>query len=79
MEQRISEHDAGWDYEFRSDLARIDRYAHCGCEEMVTEPIDDVPAMWRDLEIDRDVLWERISELSGCDLAAAPPSPGRKG
>ena len=34
----------------------------------MTDPIADVPAMWRDLEIDRDALWERIRQLSGYDL-----------
>ncbi len=43
---------------------------------MVTDPIEDVPAMWRHLEIDRDALWERIRELSGYDLHAARESPG---
>ena len=71
----ISMHDAGWDHRFRSDLAQIDQYAYCGCEVVVTDPIDDVPAMWRDLEIDRAALWERIRELSGYDLDAVRESP----
>ena len=44
----------------------------CGCEVVVADPIDDVPAMWRDLEVDRDALWERIRALSGYDLALDP-------
>ena len=71
MARSIVEHDPGWTHEFRSDLDRIDQYAHCGCEVVVTDPIDDVPAMWRDLEGDRDALWERIRDRSGYDLAAA--------
>ena len=71
----IARHDAGWNHWFRSDLAQIDQYAHCGCEVVVTDPITDVPAMWRDLEVDRDALWERIRKLSGYDLHAAGESP----
>ena len=72
----IARHDAGWSHAFRSDLDRIDQYAHCGCEVVVTDPIDDVPAMWRDLESDRDALWQRIRQLSGYDLSA---TQGRSG
>lgn len=72
----IARHDVGWSYVFRSDLDRIDQYSDCGCEVVVTNPIDDVPAMWRDLEIDRDALWERIRQLSGYDLHAAGESSG---
>ena len=79
MARSIRDHDTGWEHEFRSGLDRIDEYAHCGCEVVVTDPIDDVPAMWRDLAADRDVLWERIRELSGYDLAAAPAAAGWKG
>ena len=70
MAAAIARHDAGWSHEFRSDLAQIDQYSDCGCEVVATDPIADVPAMWRDLEIDRDTLWERIRQLSGYDLAA---------
>ena len=70
MAAAIARHDAGWSHAFRSDLERIDQYSGCGCEVVVTDPIDDVPAMWRDLEIDRCALWERIRQLSGYDLAA---------
>ena len=72
----IAVHDAGWNHRFRSDLERIDQYACCGCEVVVTDPIDDVPAMWRDLEIDRDALWERIHQLSEYDLAQAQERSG---
>ena len=65
----IVEHDVGWRHDFRSNLDRIDQYSGCGCEMVVTDPIDDVPAMWRELEVDRDALWDRIRELSGYDLA----------
>ncbi len=70
MAAAVAWHDAGWSHEFQSDLAQIDQYSNCGCEVVVTDPIADVPAMWRDLEIDRDALWERIRQLSGYDLAA---------
>ena len=70
MAAAIARHDAGWSPEFQSDLAQIDQYSDCGCEVVVTDPIADVPAMWRDLEIDRGALWERIRQLSGYDLAA---------
>ena len=70
----IARHDAGWSHAFRSDLERIDQYSSCGCEVVVTDPIDDVPAMWRDLESDRIALWERIRALSGYDLAQAQSS-----
>ena len=52
--QSVVEHDAGWRHEFRSDLDRIHQYSGCGCEVVVTDPIDDVPAMWRDLKADRN-------------------------
>ena len=75
MAAAIARHDAGWSHRFHSDLAQIDQYSDCGCEVVVTDPIDDVPAMWRDLEIDRDALWQRIRQLSGYDLAAARENP----
>ena len=74
MTTAITRHDAGWSHAFRSDLERIDQYSGCGCEVVVTDPIDDVPAMWRDLESDRIALWERIRALSGYDLAQAQSS-----
>ena len=74
MATAIARHDAGWSHEFQSDLAQIDQYSDCGCEVVVTDPIDDVPAMWRDLESDRIALWERIRALSGYDLAQAQSS-----
>ncbi len=73
----IACHDAGWNHAFRSDLERIDQYAYCGCEVVVTYPIADVPSMWRDPEADRDALWERIRQLSGYDPAAARESLAR--
>ena len=72
----IALHDARWSHALRSDLERIDQYSSCGCEVVVTDPIDDVPAMWRELEADRDALWERIRQLSGYDLHAIGESPG---
>ena len=74
MTTAITRHDAGWSHVFRSDLERIDQYSGCGCEVVVTDPIDDVLAMWRDLESDRIALWERIRALSGYDLAQAQSS-----
>ena len=74
MATAIAQHDAGWSHAFRSDLERIDQYSSCGCEVVVTDPIDDVPSMWRDLESDRSALWERIHALSGYDLAQAQSS-----
>ena len=74
MARSIARHDAGWSHAFRSDLERIDQYSGCGCEVVVTDPIDDVAAMWRDLESDRIALWERIRALSGHDLAQAQSS-----
>ena len=77
MATAVAVHDAGWSHAFRSDLDRIDQYAYHGCEVVVTDPIDEVHAMWRDLEIDRNALWERIRQLSGYDLAAGEsPGPG---
>ena len=70
MAAAVARHDAGWSHRFQSDLAQIDQYSSCGCEVVVIDPIADVPAMWRDLEIDRDALWERIRQLCGYDLAA---------
>ena len=72
--QALRENDPGWSHQFASDLDCIDQYAGCGCEVVVTDPIPDVPALWRALETDRDALWERIRELSGYDLNQ-PPSP----
>ena len=78
MAGTIDRHDAGWSHAFRSDLDRIDQYSGCGCEVVVTDPIDDVPAMWLDLEADRVTLWERIRELSGYDLFSAQPASDRR-
>ena len=68
----IAQHDAGWSHVFQSDLDSIDQYSDCGCEVVVTDPIDDVLAMRQDLQVDRDALWERIRDLSGYDLALDP-------
>ena len=78
MSAAIARHDAGRSHAFRSDLDRIDQYSGCGCEVVVTDPIDDVPAMWRDLESDRIALWERIRALSGYDPAQAQSSSDAK-
>ena len=74
MAVAIGRHDAGWSHAFRIDLDRIDQYSGCGCEVVVTDPIDDVSAMWRDLESDRVALWERIRALSDYDLVPAQSS-----
>ena len=78
MARSIAQHDAGWSHIFQSDLDRIDQYSDCGCEVVVTDPIDDVLAMRQDLQVDRDALWERIRDLTGYDLtldpAGAPPT-----
>ncbi len=78
MARSIAQHDAGWTHDFRSNLDRIDQYDGCGCEVVVTDPINDVPAMRRDLQVDRGALWDRIRDLTGYDLtfepAGAPPT-----
>ena len=74
MAAATAHHDAGWSQAFRSDLDRIDQYSGYGCEVVVTDPIDDVPALWRDLESDHIALWERIRALSGYDLVQAESS-----
>ena len=74
MAAAIARHNAGWSHAWRSDLERTDQSSGCGCEVVVTDPIDDVPAMWRDLESDRIALWERVRALSGYDLAQAQSS-----
>ena len=68
----IAQHDAGWSHVFQSDLDRIDQYYDCGCELVVTDPIDDVLAMRQGLQVDQDALRERIRDLSGYDLALDP-------
>ena len=72
MARSIAQHDAGWSHSFQSDLDRIDQYSGCGCEVVVTDPINDVPAMRQDLQVDRDALWERIRDLTGYDLTLEP-------
>ena len=78
MAAAITRHDAGWSHVFRSDLELIDQYSGCGCEVVVINPIDDVAAMWHDLEIDRVALWKRIHELSGYDLFPVQQYSGRR-
>ena len=70
MARSIGRNDAGWRHWFLSGLDQINQYSGCGCEFAKADPIDDVPALWQDLETDRSALWDRIRELSGCDLAA---------
>ena len=70
--EAIARRDTGWSQRFRSD-----QYSGCGCEVVVTDPIDDVPALWRELETDRDALWGRIGELSGYNLATDVEPSGR--
>ena len=78
MARSIAQHDAGWSHIFQSDLDRIDQYSDCGCEVVVTDPINDAPAMRQDVQVDRNALCERIRDLSGYDLtldpAGAPPT-----
>ena len=45
MAEAICGHDTGWGNEFRIDLERIDQYSGCGCEAVVTNPIEDLPAL----------------------------------
>ena len=70
MAAAIALHDAGWSHRFRSDLDRIDQYAHCGCEVVVTDPIEDVPAMCRDLD--------RPGRPVGTDPPTQRVRPGRR-
>ena len=79
MARSIAQHDAGWSHIFKRDLDRIDQYSDYGYEVVVTDPINDVPAMRKDLQVDRDALCERIRDLTGYDLtldpAGVPPTP----
>ena len=72
MARLVHERDGGWSHRFRSDLERIEQYAECGCELVVTEPLTNLPELWEDLEADREAdreaLWRRILDLSGYDL-----------
>ena len=74
MARLLREHDPGWSHEFQSDLERLEQYAECGCELVVTEPVTDFAELWRNLAADREALWGRIRELSGYDLASAQTS-----
>ena len=64
----VQEHDGSWSHRFQSDLVRIEQYAECGCELVVTEPLTNLPELWENLEADRNALWRRILDLSGYDL-----------
>ena len=68
MARLVHEHDGDWSHRFQSDLVRIEQYAECGCELVVTEPVTNLPELWEDLEADREALWRRILDLSGYDL-----------
>ena len=78
MARLITEHDNGWDHQFQTDLGKLDQYAYCGCELVVTDPFRDLPELRECLEADRSALWQRILELSGYDLNGEP-SPARGG
>ena len=54
MARLIREHYGGWDHGFRSDLDQFEQYAEWGCELVVTDPVRDLPELWRWLEVDRD-------------------------
>lgn len=64
----LRDKDPGWTHEFASDLDCLDQYSGCGCEVVVVRPIEDLEALWGALERDREALWQRIEELSGCGL-----------
>ena len=68
MARLVHEHDGSWSHRFQSDLERIEQYAECGCELVVTEPVTNLPELWENLEVDREALWRRILDLSGYDL-----------
>ena len=68
MAETLNERDPGWTHRFASDLDCLDQYNYCACEVVVTNPIDNLDAMWESLETDRKALWQRILELSGYDL-----------
>ena len=74
MALSVAERDDGWEHKSRSALDRIDHTLAAGARWW-SDPIEDVPAMWRDLERDRAALWKRIRALSGYDLTAAQTSP----
>ena len=59
MARLIEEHDLGWRRQFQSDLSRLEQYAECGCELLVTDPVTDAPEVWRNPEADRDALSPR--------------------
>ena len=77
MAEALGGQDIGWNHKFRIDLERIDQYSGCGWEVVVTNPTDDLLALWRDLEADRDALWGRIRELNGYDFATDCEASGK--
>ena len=68
MARLVHERDGGWSHRFQSDLERIEQYAECGCELVVTGPLTNLPELWENLEADREALWRRILDLSRYDL-----------
>ena len=68
MARLVHERDGGWSHRFQSDLERIEQYAECGCELVVTEPLTNLSELWENLETDRNAQWRRILDLSGYDL-----------
>ena len=77
MAETLRDKDPGWTHEFASDLDCLDQYNGCGCEVVVARPIVDLEALWGALERDREALWQRIGELSGCDLKQLPDRDDR--
>ena len=63
MAPLVDERDGGWSRRFQSDMERIEQYAECRCELVVTEPLTNLPELWED----REALWRRILDLSGYD------------
>lgn len=70
MAQLLKNNDPGWTHQFVSDLDCLDQYNWCACRLVVTSPIPDLSSMWKALAVDREALWNRIEELSGCRLAS---------
>ena len=63
MAPLVDERNGGWSRRFQSDMERIEQYAECRCELVVTEPLTNLPELWED----REALWRRILDLSGYD------------
>ena len=79
MARSIAQHDAGWSAQIsRATLTASTSTPVADAKLVVTDPINDVPAMRRDLEVDRGALWDRIRDLTGYDLtldsAGTPPT-----